>query len=41
MMIDDVLGGVHFNMFVISFAGGGICNHHDHAFEEPYFVLGG
>lgn len=41
MMIDDVFGAVHFNMFVISFAKGGICNHHDHPFEEAYFVLGG
>ncbi len=41
MMIDDVFGAVHFNMFVISFAWGGICNHHDHPFEEAYFVLGG
>lgn len=41
MMMDDVFGAVHFNMFVISFADGGICNHHDHRFEEAYFVLGG
>jgi len=41
MMMDDVFGAVHFNMFVISFADGGICNHHDHPFEEAYFVLGG
>ncbi|MBT4905350.1 MAG: cupin domain-containing protein [Rhodospirillaceae bacterium] len=41
MMIDDVFGAVHFNMFVINFANGGICNHHDHAFEEAYYVLGG
>ncbi|MEH6753230.1 MAG: cupin domain-containing protein [Alphaproteobacteria bacterium] len=41
MMMDDVFGAVHFNMFVISFADGGLCNHHDHPFEEAYFVLGG
>ncbi len=41
MMMDDVFGAVHFNMFVISFADGGFCNHHDHPFEEAYFVLGG
>lgn len=41
MMMDNVFGAVHFNMFVISFADGGICNHHDHPFEEAYFVLGG
>ncbi len=39
--MDDVFGAVHFNMFVISFADGGLCNHHDHPFEEAYFVLGG
>lgn len=41
MMMDDVFGAVHFNMFVISFANGGLCNHHDHPFEEAYYVLGG
>ncbi|MBO6781789.1 MAG: cupin domain-containing protein [Alphaproteobacteria bacterium] len=41
MLMDDVFGAVHFNMFVVSFADGGICDHHDHPFEEAYFVLGG
>lgn len=41
MMMDDVFGAVHFNMFVVSFADGGQCNYHDHPFEEAYYVLGG
>lgn len=41
MLMDDVFGAVHFNMFVVSFADGGQCNHHDHPFEEAYYVLGG
>lgn len=41
MLMDDIFGAVHFNMFVVSFADGGQCNHHDHPFEEAYYVLGG
>jgi len=41
MMIDAAFGAVHFNLFVISFPDGGLCNHHDHPFEEGYFILDG
>ena len=41
MMVDANFGASHFNLFVIGFADGGICNHHDHPFEEGYFVLDG
>ncbi len=41
MLMDDVFGAVHFNMFVVSFSEGGICDHHDHPFEEAYYILGG
>lgn len=41
MLMDSDFGAVHFNMFVVSFADGGICNHHDHPFEEGYVILGG
>src|SRR3546814_57171 len=41
MLMDANFGAVHFNMFVISFPDGGLCNHHDHPFEEAYVILGG
>jgi len=41
MLMDPAFGAVHFNMFAVSFPDGGICNHHDHPFEEAYFILGG
>jgi quercetin dioxygenase-like cupin family protein len=40
-LMDRDFGAVHFNMFVIDFADGGLCNHHDHPFEEAYFILHG
>ena len=40
-LVNADFGGVHFNMFIIEFADGGLCNHHDHPFEEAYFVLDG
>lgn len=39
--VDRDFGGVHLNMFTVEFANGGICNHHDHPFEEAYLVLEG
>lgn len=41
MLIDAPAGSVHFDMFLIEFVDGGLCNHHDHPFEEAYFVLEG
>ncbi len=41
MLMDKEFGAVHFNMFVIEFADGGLCNHHDHPFEEAYLLLDG
>lgn len=40
-LMDRDFGAVHFNMFVVDFADGGLCNHHDHPFEEAYFILDG
>ncbi len=40
-LMDRDFGAVHFNMFVIDFSDGGLCNHHDHPFEEAYFILDG
>lgn len=39
--IDREFGAIHLTMFTVEFAQGGICNHHDHAFEEAYLVLEG
>ena len=39
--IDGEFGAVHLTMFAVQFVSGGICNHHDHAFEEAYLVLEG
>jgi quercetin dioxygenase-like cupin family protein len=39
--VDRDFGAVHLNMFTVEFAKGGICNHHDHPFEEAYLVLDG
>jgi quercetin dioxygenase-like cupin family protein len=39
--LDRDFGAVHLNMFTVEFAKGGICNHHDHPFEEAYLVLDG
>jgi quercetin dioxygenase-like cupin family protein len=41
MLMDKEFGAVHFNMFIIEFADGGLCNHHDHPFEEAYLILDG
>ncbi len=41
MMVDANFGASHFNLFVIGFPDGGLCNHHDHPFEEAYFILDG
>jgi quercetin dioxygenase-like cupin family protein len=40
-LMDREFGAVHFNMFVVDFTDGGLCNHHDHPFEEAYFILDG
>ncbi|HET9902215.1 MAG TPA: cupin domain-containing protein [Xanthobacteraceae bacterium] len=34
-------GAVHLTMFTVEFAHGGLCNHHDHPFEEAYLILDG
>ena len=39
--VDRDFGAIHLNMFTVEFAKGGICNHHDHPFEEAYLVLEG
>jgi len=39
--VDREFGAVHLNMFTVAFADGGLCNHHDHPFEEAYLVLEG
>jgi mannose-6-phosphate isomerase-like protein (cupin superfamily) len=39
--IEREFGAIHLTMFTVEFAKGGICNHHDHAFEEAYLVLEG
>jgi quercetin dioxygenase-like cupin family protein len=39
--VDRDFGAVHLNMFTVAFAAGGLCNHHDHPFEEAYLVLEG
>jgi len=39
--VDREIGAVHLNMFTVAFADGGLCNHHDHPFEEAYLVLEG
>jgi len=41
MLMDSNFGATHFNMFIIGFPDGGLCDHHDHPFEEAYFVLDG
>ncbi|NKB49576.1 MAG: cupin domain-containing protein [Alphaproteobacteria bacterium] len=41
MLMDANFGATHFNMFVVSFPDGGLCDHHDHPFEEAYFILDG
>ncbi len=41
MLMDKEFGAVHQHMFVIEFADGGLCNHHDHPFEEAYLLLSG
>jgi mannose-6-phosphate isomerase-like protein (cupin superfamily) len=39
--IDREFGSAHFTMFSVEFADGGLCNHHDHPFEEAYLILSG
>lgn len=39
--IEREFGAIHLTLFTVEFAKGGICNHHDHAFEEAYLVLEG
>jgi mannose-6-phosphate isomerase-like protein (cupin superfamily) len=39
--IEKEFGAVHMTMFTVEFSNGGICNHHDHAFEEAYLILEG
>jgi quercetin dioxygenase-like cupin family protein len=39
--VDRDFGAIHLNMFTVAFADGGLCNHHDHPFEEAYLVLEG
>ncbi|PPR13444.1 MAG: hypothetical protein CFH42_01196 [Alphaproteobacteria bacterium MarineAlpha12_Bin1] len=41
MLLDNEAGSIHFYMFIINFRDGGICDHHDHPFEETYFMLEG
>ncbi|MFT5181034.1 MAG: quercetin dioxygenase-like cupin family protein [Alphaproteobacteria bacterium] len=41
MMLDNEVGAIHFYMFIINFRDGGLCDHHDHPFEETYFMLEG
>ena len=41
MLIDKENGAVHFNMFIVEFENEGLCNHHDHPFEEAYLLLEG
>ncbi len=41
MLLDGNSCAVHFYMFIINFPDGGLCNHHDHPFEETYFMLEG
>ena len=36
MLMDGNSGATHFFMFIIDFPDGGMCNHHDHPFEEAY-----
>jgi mannose-6-phosphate isomerase-like protein (cupin superfamily) len=38
---DGWCSAANFNMFIIEFADGGLCNHHDHPFEEAYLILEG
>jgi mannose-6-phosphate isomerase-like protein (cupin superfamily) len=39
--IDREFGSAHFTLFSVEFADGGLCNHHDHPFEEAYLILSG
>ena len=41
MLMDRPFGSQQFDMFMVQFAGGGLCNHHDHPFEEAYLMLEG
>jgi quercetin dioxygenase-like cupin family protein len=41
MLMDQMFGSEHFNLFIIEFAEGGQTSLHDHNFEEAYFVLDG
>lgn len=41
MLMDQMLGSEHFNLFIIEFAEGGQTSLHDHNFEEAYLVLDG
>lgn len=41
MLIDREAGAAHLNMFVVEFSGKGLCNFHDHPFEEAYAILEG
>lgn len=41
MLLDVAQGAVHFNLFVVDFRPGAVCDHHDHPFEEAYFLLSG
>jgi quercetin dioxygenase-like cupin family protein len=41
MLMDQMFGSEHFNLFIIEFADGGQTSLHDHNFEEAYLVLDG
>jgi quercetin dioxygenase-like cupin family protein len=41
MLMDQMFGSEHFNLFIIEFAEGGQTSLHDHNFEEAYLVLEG
>jgi quercetin dioxygenase-like cupin family protein len=39
--MDREFGSTQLTMFSVEFADGGLCNHHDHPFEEAYLILSG
>lgn len=41
MLMDRSFGSQQFDMFMVQFADSGLCNHHDHPFEEAYLMLEG
>jgi len=41
MLIDKEAGSAHMNLLVVEFENEGLCNRHDHPFEEAYVILEG